>query len=229
VGRSPLQLTGRLNGLLRRLPVGAPITADSILGLLLRWGRRTTLRELRANPGGVALPPTEPGSFLGRRVPTADGLVDLAPRELLADLQRLAALEAGFARPPEGTVALIGRRERRSHNSWMHNNPGISQPTANTVLIHPDDAKRLGIADGSEVLVGGNGRDLRLPAQVSPDIAPGVVSVPHGWGHERSGLARAATLGGGNVNELLAGGDAWMEPVSGQSIMLAQRVTVRPG
>jgi formate dehydrogenase len=226
VGRSPLQLTGPLNAVLRRLPVGGPVTADTLLGLLLRWGRRTTLAELRANPGGVALPPTEPGSFLGRWVPTPDGLVDLAPRELLADLHRLAAQEAAMAQPPEGTLALIGRRERRSHNSWMHNNPGISQPAANTALLHPDDAERLGISDGAEVVVHGNGRTVRLPVKLTTDVAAGVVSVPHGWGHQRSGLTRARSLAGGNVNEVLAGGDAWMEPVSGQSIMLAQRVTV---
>lgn len=123
------RVPGRLRG---RLRVGP----DQVLALLLRWGRRTTLGELRRRPEGVLLPPTEPGSFLGHRVRTRDGLVDLAPADLLADLPRLTAAEADLARP--GVLRLVGRRDRRSHNSWMHNSTHIRQPDGNTALLHPD-------------------------------------------------------------------------------------------
>ena len=232
LGATVLNLPARWNRVLDRLPGGvggavagrARITPDLPLAALLRWGRRTTMGELRAHPEGVPLPPTEPGSFLGVRVPTADGLVDLAPRELLLDLPRLAAA-AGEAAAPEGTLALIGRRQRRSHNSWMHNNPDIGQPDGNPALVHPDDAAALGLADGDRVRIEGNGQAIEVPVAVTTDIAPGVVSVPHGWGHGGGGLARAEGLAGANVNTVIAGGQAHMEPVSGQSIMVAQRVT----
>lgn len=235
LGATVLHLPARWNRLLGSLPAPlgerwgerARLTPDRLLALLLRWGRRTTMGELRAHPEGVALPPTEPGSFLGRRVPTPDGLVDLAPRELLLDLPRLAVAARDAASPPEGTLALIGRRERRSHNSWMHNNPGITQPAANQALVHPDDAAALGLTDGGRVAVEGNGTSIELPVRITTDVAPGVVSVPHGWGHDGGGLSRAGALGGGNVNAVIEGGQAWMEPVSGQSIMLAQRVRLR--
>ena len=132
----------------------------------------------------------------------------------------------GEAAAPEGTLALIGRRQRRSHNSWMHNNPDIGQPDGNPALVHPDDAAALGLADGDRVRIEGNGQAIEVPVAVTTDIAPGVVSVPHGWGHGGGGLARAEGLAGANVNTVIAGGQAHMEPVSGQSIMVAQRVTV---
>ncbi|MEZ5142667.1 MAG: molybdopterin dinucleotide binding domain-containing protein [Acidimicrobiales bacterium] len=228
IGPTATNVLPRLNAVLARLPGGRRFTPDHLLALLLRWGRRTTLAELRANPSGLPLPATEPGSFLGVRVPSPDGLVDLAPRELLIDLGRLEASADELADPPPGTLVLIGRRQRRSHNSWMHNNPGIRQPAGNTALVHPKDAGALGITDGGRVAVRGNGRAVELPVAITEDVAPGVVSVPHGWGHDGDGLRRAGGHAGVNVNEVIGGGQAWMEPVSGQSIMVGHRVEVAP-
>lgn len=236
-GASPLGATAcnalpRLNALLARLPGERRITPDTLFGLLLRWGGKVTLGELRRHPEGVPLPPTEPGTFLGTRVPTPDHLVRLAPASLLADVERLDAWSARFGDPGDGSLVCIGRRERRSHNSWMHNNPGINQPPSNTALVHPDDAARLGIGDGdrvelSSVEAAGTGT-LVVPVRVTADVMAGVVVVPHGWGHGESGLTRASALGGGNVNSILPGGTAWAEPVSGQAIMLGHRVRLSP-
>lgn len=214
----------RLNRLLGRLPGSPQVGADQLLAVLLRWGRRTSLRELKRKPEGVLLPPTEPGSFLGHRVATPDGLVDLAPADLVADLVRLEAAEADLARP--GVLRLIGRRDRRSHNSWMHNNDHIRQPDGNGVLLHPDDAAARGIADGDEVEVSSPTGSVRLPASLTDDVARGVVVVPHGWGHASSGPRRARALPGANVNDVIPGGPAHMDPVSGQAVMLAHVVEV---
>ena len=225
-GTTPAHLLPRLNRLLARLPRSPQVGFDQLLAVLLRWGRRTTLGELRRRPEGVLLPPTEPGSFLGHRVATPDGLVDLAPADLVADLERLAASEADLARP--GVLRLVGRRDRRSHNSWMHNNPYIEQPDGNTALLHPLDAGERGIGDGDEVEVRGAAGAVRLPVKLTTDVARGVVVVPHGWGHRASGASRARARAGVNVNEVVPGGAAHMEPVSGQAVMLAHEVEVSP-
>ncbi|MDO3394862.1 molybdopterin-dependent oxidoreductase [Nocardioides sp. SOB44] len=225
-GTTPAHLLPRLNRLLARLPRSPQVGFDQLLAVLLRWGRRTTLGELRRRPEGVLLPPTEPGSFLGHRVATPDGLVDLAPADLVADLDRLAASEADLARP--GVLRLVGRRDRRSHNSWMHNNPYIEQPDGNTALLHPLDAGERGIGDGDEVEVRGAAGAVRLPVKLTTDVARGVVVVPHGWGHRASGASRARARAGVNVNEVVPGGAAHMEPVSGQAVMLAHEVEVSP-
>ena len=225
-GTTPAHLLPRLNRLLARLPRSPQVGFDQLLAVLLRWGRRTTLGELRRRPEGVLLPPTEPGSFLGHRVATPDGLVDLAPADLVADLDRLAASEADLARP--GVLRLVGRRDRRSHNSWMHNNPYIEQPDGNTALLHPLDAGERGIDDGDEVEVRGAAGAVRLPVKLTTDVARGVVVVPHGWGHRTSGATRARDRPGVNVNEVVPGGAAHMEPVSGQAVMLAHEVEVSP-
>ncbi|MGA8845066.1 MAG: molybdopterin-dependent oxidoreductase, partial [Nocardioides sp.] len=168
----------RLNRLLRRLPRSPQITFEHLLAGLLRWGRRTTLRELKRRPEGVLLPPTEPGSFLGSRVATEDGLVDLAPADLVADLARLLAAEAELSRP--GVLRLIGRRDRRSHNSWMHNNSHIRQPDGNAALLHPADASERGITDGSRVEVSSPTGSVEVSVSLTEDVARGVVVVPHG-------------------------------------------------
>ncbi len=216
----------RLNRLLRRLPRSPQVTFEHLLAVLLRWGRRTTLGELKRRPEGVLLPPTEPGSFLGKRVATPDGLVDLAPADLLADLDRLAATEAELSRP--GVLRLVGRRDRRSHNSWMHNNSHIKQPDGNTALLHPEDAAERGITDGTTIEVSSATGAVELTVSLTDDVARGVVVVPHGWGHATTGPRRARALSGANINTVIPGGATHMDPVSGQAVMLAHEVEVRP-
>ncbi|QWC85495.1 molybdopterin-dependent oxidoreductase [Nocardioidaceae bacterium] len=234
VGTTPVHLMGLLDRtvgpvlrrLHRRVPAVPQVGPELLLAALLRWGRRTTLAQLRRRPEGVLLPPTGPGSFLGRRVATSDGLVDLAPPDLLADLDRLAAYEPALSRP--GVLRLVGRRDRRSHNSWMHANPHIRQPDGNRALMHPADASSRGIDVDVEVEVRGAAGSVRLPVSVTEDVAPGVVVVPHGWGHASHGAERARSMAGVNVNEAIPGGTQHLEPVSGQAIMLAHEVDVRP-
>ncbi len=206
------------------------ITPDTFLALLLRTGGKVSMADLRRHPRGVLLPETPAGSFLSGRVPTIDGRVHLAPPELLADLRRVEAAEADhLARAADlESLVLIGRRERRSHNSWMHNNPGIRQPESNTALLHPADAGRRGISDDDLIEVVGAAGTIRLPVKLTDTVREGVVVVPHGWDHTGSGLGRAVRLGGANPNRVVPGGSAEAEPVSGQAIMLGRSVTVRP-
>lgn len=216
----------RLNRLLARLPGNAEVTPDHVLSLLMRWGGEVTLDQLKREPGGMMLPPNEPGSFFGKRVPTKDGKVELRLDDVLADLSRLDAEESRL-RPRPGQLVLIGQRDRRSHNSWMHNSPHIRQPQGNRALIHPDDAQALSIADGDEVEVGTDQGTVRLRARLTDEMRPGVVAVPHGWGHQGAPVKRAADLPGGNINEVIPGGLSNVEPVSGMAIMMGHAVDVR--
>lgn len=217
----------RINQVLKLLPGQLEATPDTVLGLLLRWGGQVTLDRLKKKPEGILLPETPAGVFLGKRVPTADGLVELYPPRVTRDLPRMEH-EADRLSPAPGRWAIIGRRDRRTHNSWMHNNAHVKKPDGNRVLLHPKDAAQLGVDDGDAVILETPQGTLRLPAQLTEDVREGVVAVPHGWGHQtRTELSRASALAGANVNAVIPGGRENMEPVSGQAIMVGHAVEVR--
>jgi formate dehydrogenase len=217
---------GGTNALLSRLGLSSRLDPDTLLSLLFGTFGDLSLATLRAHPHGMLLPAAAPGSFLGKRVYTKDKRVDLAPAGLITDLTRVAAMETSFTARPRGLV-MIGRREKRSHNSWMHNHLGLQQPRSPALLMHPADAQLRNIASGSMVRLSGNGSSFEVPVEVTENVQAGVVALPHGWGHADSGLTRAQTLGGGNVNALLPGGLSQLEPVSGQAIMLGHTIEVQ--
>ena len=219
--RTFLPWVARLNRLLSRLPGQLQITPDHLLAFALRVFGSVRLTEVRAAVHGLLLKPNKV-PFLGGWIRTPSRRVHLAPAALLDDIARLAT-EVPQSSPDK--LVLLGRRERRTHNSWMHNNPGIRQPSSPTAWIHPKDARQIGIESGDDIELQGEGERFALPAKLTTDVARGVVVVPHGWGHHGSGLTRAAKLGGGNVNRLSP--DAVMDPVSGQAVMVGFRVQVR--
>lgn len=177
-----------------------------------------TLQKLKDAPHGVDLGALTP------RVPevlrTASGTIELAPEQILAEAPRLHASltsEPGFL--------LIGRRHLRSNNSWMHNLPALSGGTNRcTLQIHPDDAARLGLEDTA--VVTGPGGKLEVPVEITDAIRPGVVSLPHGWGHDEPGtrLSVAAQSPGVNVNALNDG--TLLDPLSGTAVLNALPVEV---
>ncbi|MBU3749999.1 MAG: molybdopterin-binding oxidoreductase [Mycobacterium sp.] len=180
------------------------------------------LQRLKDNPHGVDLGPLTP------RIPevlkTPSGKVELAPEPILADVPRL--LESLDSRP-DGLL-LIGRRHLRSNNSWMHNLPALAGGTNRcTLQIHPDDAARLGLTDIA-VVTGPAGK-LEVPVEITDTIRPGVVSLPHGWGHTAPGtrLSVAAAQPGVNVNSLLD--SSLIEPLSGTAVLNGVPVEVMAG
>lgn len=172
-----------------------------------------TLQHLLDNPHGVDLGPLQP------RIPeilrTSSGTIELAPDAIMADVLRLReSVDAS----PEGLL-LIGRRQLRSNNSWMHNLPALAGGSNRcTLQIHPDDASRLGVTD-TAVITGPGGKLLEVPVEITDAIRPGVVSLPHGWGHDAPGarLSVAAARAGVNVNSLL--NDSLLEPLSGTAVL----------
>ena len=230
-GKSICNVLPHLNRLISKVPVFGPniggrsIQPDHLLALLLRWGGKVSLNELKAQPEGVLLEKTRPGSFFGKRVPMDDGKIQLWPKKLVADLPRLDR-HSGLSLVASNNLYLIGQRHRRSHNSWMHNNSHIKQPQGNLALMHTDDAVTRGIKDKDEIKISSNQGAVILKVQLTTDISVGVIAVPHGWGHQGSNLSQAAMLPGANINDVIPGGAENMEPVSGQAIMLGHLVVV---
>jgi len=231
LGKSVCNVLPHLNSMIHKLPLlghylgERSVQPDHLLSLLLRWGGKTSLKALKASPEGLLLGVTEPGSFLGKRVPIEGGLVQLWPSKLIQDLPRLSQLSDSFV-AEDNKLQLIGRRQRRSHNSWMHNNPYIKQPQGNTALMHPDDAAKRNIKEQDQINLSSEQGVVRLNVQLTDNICEGVIAVPHGWGHTASKMRRAAQLTGENINDVIPGGRLQMEPASGQAIMLGHFVDV---
>jgi anaerobic selenocysteine-containing dehydrogenase len=185
-----------------------------------------TLDALAAAPGGIDLGPLQPR--LPEVLRTPSGQVELAPPLLLADLPRaLAALHQPPV--PAGQLLIIGRRDVRSNNSWMHNLPTLAKgPARCTLLVHPADALRLGLADGQTARIARGAAQIQAPVQVSDTVMPGVVSLPHGWGHDLAGsqLSVAAQRPGANLNAVLD--DTSLDPLSGNAVLSGVAVTVQP-
>jgi anaerobic selenocysteine-containing dehydrogenase len=198
---------GRLGKLAGRAlrPALLKVGPEGILELALRAGKyKLSLGKLRASPHGLDLGPLQ--RRLPERLRTANRRIALAPRLYLDDLPRLRArLAAWSAAGADGELVLIGRRHLRSNNSWCHNSTRLvkGKPRC-TLLIHPDDAASRGITDGDTVELASKSGRVRVPAEVSDEIMRGVVSLPHGWGHDRSGtrLGVASVTPGASVNDV---------------------------
>ncbi len=172
------------------------------------------LDKVMATEGGIDLGPLAP------RIPevlrTPSGKIELAPPMLLEDLKRPAA---DLARPvPE--MVIVGRRQLHSNNSWMHNLPVLTKGASRcTALVNPADAQRLGLRDGGRARIARNGVSVEAEVKITDEMMPGVVSLPHGWGHNLPGtkLKVAATYPGANLNALLD--ENLRDPLSGNAVL----------
>jgi anaerobic selenocysteine-containing dehydrogenase len=182
------------------------------------------LEKVKAAPHGIDLGPNVPR--LPEVLATPGGKVVLAPAYITGDLPRLADR---LERAPEELV-LISRRHLRSNNSWMHNVPVLVKGKDRcTLLLHPDDAARYGIVDGGAAKISSEAGSLVVTAEVTDAIKPGVVSLPHGWGHDKPGtrLSVANEHAGVNTNVLSPG--EFVDVLSGNAAVNGIPVTVAPG
>lgn len=198
---------------------------ERLLDLMLRAGPyRLTLAQLEAAPHGLDLGPLKPR--LPDALRTASGRIELAPDLLVADVGRLrAALE----RPLGGELVLVGRRQLRSNNSWMHNLPMlVSGPAQCTLHVHPDDAARYELSDGEQAELRSRTGTVRAAVEVTDAVMPGVVSLPHGWGHDAPGseLNVAAAHAGTNSNVLAD--ELLLDAVSGNAVLNGIPVEIAP-
>ncbi len=159
-----------------------------------------TLAKLEAAPHGIDLGPLE--SRMPEVLRTESGKIELAPEPIVVDVERLSD---SLSRHRNGGMVLIGRRQLRSNNSWMHNVGHLVRGKDRcTAHVHPDDAERFGIEDGARVRVSSERGTIEVPVEVTDGIMPGVVSIPHGWGHDEEGvqLSIASEHAGANSNVL---------------------------
>ncbi|WP_082977339.1 molybdopterin-dependent oxidoreductase [Mycobacterium sp. 852002-50816_SCH5313054-b] len=180
-----------------------------------------TLDMLKANPNGIDFGPMVPQlpDILG----TLDKKIHLAPQYLLDDLPRLAAR---MERPAEPLV-LVSRRHLRSNNTWLHNVPALMKGKDRcTLLMHPDDAARSGVADADIVTVKSEAGEIRVPVEVTDAIKPGVVSMPHGWGHGKPGTRMSVANGSPGANTNVLSPPTFLDEPSGNGALNGIPVTV---
>ena len=194
---------------------GDRVGPERLLDLLLRAGPyELTLADLEAAPHGIDLGPMKPR--LPEVLRTPSGRVELAPEAILADVPRL---REELRRTDEEGIVLIGRRQLRSNNSWMHNLlPLVKGKDRCTAWMNPADAERLGILDGAQVSVRSRTGEVEIPVEVTPDIMPGVVSIPHGWGHDVAGVRLAVAAAHAGVNSNILADETLLDPLSGNAV-----------
>jgi anaerobic selenocysteine-containing dehydrogenase len=193
-------------------------------GKLSPLRRGLSLRHLRQNPHGVDLGPLEP--CLPARLPSKDRRIHLAPEIFLADVPRLERVLEEVA-PPAASLSLIGRRSLRSNNSWMHNSLRLVKgPRRCTLQMSPADAADRSLAHGDRVRVTSRAGSIEVELAVSDEVMPGVVCLPHGWGHDRPGvqLRVASEHAGASVNDLTD--ELAVDALSGVAVLNGVPVTV---
>jgi anaerobic selenocysteine-containing dehydrogenase len=208
--------------------LGAAMRAARLLGgrrlldLLLRFGPHgLSLRKLGRHPHGIDLGALRPQ--LPARLCTPGKRLRLAPQIFLRDLARL---EQSLEQAPSGLV-LIGRRALRSNNSWMHNSVRLVKgPPGCVLLMHPEDAAERGLKSGARARVQSRVGSVEVPVGITADVARGVVSLPHGWGHTRDGTAQsvAAAHAGASLNDLTD--ELSVDALSGNAAFSGVPVTV---
>lgn len=180
-----------------------------------------SLAVLEDNPHGVDLGP------LTSRVPnalkTASGKIELAPPEIVADLPRVLG---DLARAPEEMV-LIGRRQLRSNNSWMHNVASMVRGSNKcTLIVNPGDAERLGLIAGSVARVRSRVGEIEAPVEVSDEVMPGVASLPHGWGHDLKGVRLTVARANAGVSSNDLADEQIIDPLSGNAVLNAIPISI---
>ncbi len=198
------------------------------LDLLLRTGGAgLTLKKVASAPGGLDLGPLRPR--LPERLATKDHRVQLAAPVALADLPRLRESLAAARPGAPDALLLIGRRHQRDDNSWLHNTDRLTRGRPrHQLLAHPDDLAVRGIRDGDTVRVRSAVGELEVEVAATEDVMRGVVSLPHGYGHDRDGVRMrlATALPGASVNDLTD--PAAVDAASGNAVLNGVPVTVEP-
>jgi anaerobic selenocysteine-containing dehydrogenase len=197
---------------------------ERMLDLQLRGGPYgLTLDELEANPHGIdkgALTPRMPDVLR-----TPSGMIELAPAPIVADVDRLRAAQERLA--DHDTFVLVGRRDLRSNNSWMHNVEVLVKGKPRCTLhVHPDDASRLGLTDGASAKVASRVHAVEVPVEVTDSVMKGVVSIPHGWGHDVDGVELSVATRYAGVNTNLLTDDRVFDALTGNAALNGVPVTV---
>jgi formate dehydrogenase len=168
-----------------------------------------------SHPNGVALLDTLPEGRLTKNLPTPDGRVQLFSEQLQIEIRNLR----GYVEPDDHwPMRLIGRREKGSQNTWMHQSSRIYPDTYEFAAhVHQSDADECGVKDGEDVRLVSSTGSIIVPIIIRDDIRSGVVSVPNGWGHAGGSWSRANAIKGVNSNDLVSPDE--VEAIAGMSIL----------
>ena len=195
-----------------------------LIDLMLQAGPYDiTLADLEAAPHGIDFGPLKP------RIPdvlaTPSGKIELTPAAITSDIPRLLAELSRDA----DQLLLVGRRQLRSNNSWMHNlAPLVSGSNRCTAHVHPDDAKRLGLSDGADALVTSRVGAVTLPVEITDTVRPGVVSIPHGWGHGQTGTRNDVAAAHAGVNSNILTDELFLDVLSGTAVLNGIPIEMAP-
>lgn len=174
------------------------------IDILLRSSRNgLSVKALGRSPHGVDLGPLTPG--LPHKLRTRNKRIQLVQDIIVAELPALHDVMTTAIVPTGEQLLMIGRRHVRSNNSWMHNAPRLTKgKPRHQLFAHPDDLLARGIDDGSVVAVTSAAGSVHVEVQATDKMMPGVVSLPHGFGHQRPGveLGVATTVAGASANDL---------------------------
>jgi anaerobic selenocysteine-containing dehydrogenase len=144
----------------------------------------------------------------------------------VADVERL---RAALARTTNGGMVLVGRRHLRSNNSWMHNlTPLVRGKDRCTAHVHPDDAARFGLVDGEPARVSSRAGAIEIPVEVTDAVMPGVVSIPHGWGHDVDGIRMSVAAEHAGSNSNVLADEEQVDPLSGNAVLNGIPVELAP-
>lgn len=200
-----------------------------ILNLLLRITGQKSFRALSQAPEGVQRPAPTPGTFLQGRLTTEDGKLHLTSDMLMAEAAKLDAAFDRLSSSPK-PFKLISKRAHHTHNSWTQNIEALTRGAerqSNHIYMHSRDAHHLGLTEGDAVDIQSDTAVIRLPLKLLDELKPGVVAVPHGWGHQHAkGLSVAGAIGGANVNLLAGDGPEALEYISGMVHLSGIDVTI---
>ena len=228
VAQRAMELAKALNSIGRR-DKQPSLPQELFLSGLLRATKQGSFKRLLQEKHGRLRPAHDPGSFLGKRIIHEDGMMHLAPKGLL---EQTSKLESDFEHELQNKskLKLITKRAITTHNSWTHNIEDFvaGERSTNHLYMHPDDAARAGIEDGSLADVQSETNTVRVPVKLLSDLMPGTVALPHGWGHQDSRMSVASKTTGVNVNLLAADGPDKLERVSGMAHLTGILVDVRP-
>jgi anaerobic selenocysteine-containing dehydrogenase len=225
-GRDPAELVAA---------VGERVGPERALDIMLRCGPYgdgfgadpdgLTLERLEASPHGIDLGPLEPR--LPAVLRTLSGQVELVPEPIAGDIPRLReALSRG---PANGEVVLVGRRQLRSNNSWMHNlEPLVKGKDRCTMHVHPADAERFGLEEGSRARVTSAAGSVEVPVEITDAVMRGVVSIPHGWGHDLDGVEMSVASEHAGSNSNLLADETQVDPLSGNAVLNGIPVELAP-
>ena len=207
---------------------------DALLDLMIRTGpygdlfgkkpEGLSIEKLQRNPHGVDL--GELTSRFPQILSTPSGRIEIASRLIMQDFDRLDILLSESA---PTRILLVGRRDVRSNNSWMHNLPGLSSGSERCFLhIHPRDAEVHDLQEGETANISSEAGELSVPVHVTDEIMPGVVSLPHGWGHRMNGSRLRVAQEQAGVNSNILTDRQALDPLSGNAVLNGIPVSISP-